>query len=141
MLRMSSAIGMRLPAHVTGVGKALLAALPEDELARRFSGVTLERMTPNSITTFEALMADLEATRLRGYALDNEESSPQVGCVAAALLGPHGEVVAGMSISGPISRMNKAREGELAHLVTAAVSELGSRLGYPIERRLAAGVR
>jgi DNA-binding IclR family transcriptional regulator len=140
LVRMSSAIGMRLPAHTTGVGKALLAALPPTELVRRFVGVTLERLTPKSIRTFDSLVADLNAARARGYAVDDEESSPDVRCYAAALVDARGSVVAGMSISGPSSRM-RAREPELARLVQAAIADLGTRLGYPVERRIAMGAR
>ena len=137
MVRMSSAIGMRLPAHVSGVGKAMLSALPAEELAQRFDGVYLERLTPNSLGTFEALAADLELTRRRGYALDDQESSPEVICVAAPVLDPRGQVIAGMSISVPVSRMSDERERELAALVQGAVQALGVRLGYSVERALA----
>jgi IclR family KDG regulon transcriptional repressor len=141
MVRMSSAIGMRLPAHVSGVGKAMLSALPVDELVRRFDGESLERLTPNSLGTFEALAADLELTRMRGYALDKQESSPEVICVAAPLLDARGNVVAGMSISVPVSRMTAERERELAEMVTEAVHDLGTRLGYPVERALVGASR
>ena len=133
VVRMSSAIGMRLPAHVSGVGKAMLAELPLFELRRRFDGVSLERLTPNSLTTFAALEADLEATRVRGYAIDNQESSPEVICVAAPLLDGRGEVIAGMSISVPVSRMSAARELELSSMVVRAVADLGARLGYHLD--------
>jgi IclR family KDG regulon transcriptional repressor len=133
MVRMASATGMRLAAHVSAVGKAMLAALPADELRRRFDGVVLERLTPNSITTFEALVADLAETRRRGYALDHQESSPEVACVAAPLVSGDGLVVAAMSISLPIYRMTAGRERELATMVTNAVAALGTRLGYRTE--------
>jgi IclR family transcriptional regulator, KDG regulon repressor len=138
LVRMSSAIGLRLPAHVSGVGKAMLAALPGDELERRFAGVALERLTPNSLATFAALERDLAATRIRGYALDHEESSPEVRCVAAALQDARGDVIAGMSISVPVSRMSPARERELADLVIRAVDDLGVRLGYRVGGSVAA---
>ncbi len=136
MVRMSSAIGMRLPAHVSGVGKAMLAALSAEELGRRFDGIVLERLTPHSLRSFEALSADLEMTRRRGYALDNQESSPEVICVAAPLLDGRDHVVAGMSISVPVSRMSDQRERELAEIVNAAVVDLGARLGYSIQPQL-----
>ena len=103
---------------------------------RRFEGVALEQLTPNSLASFDALAEDLEATGVRGYAIDNQESSPEVICVASALVDARGEVVAGMSISVPVSRMTAEREAELAHMVMEGVRDLGARLGYPIERAL-----
>ena len=130
MVRMMSAIGTRLPAHVSGVGKAMLAGLPEAELRRRLGAAPLERMTPNSITSIADLLVDLDRTRSRGYAIDNEESSPEVGCVAAAVRDATGEFVAAISISGPVTRVGGERRPELAARVMEAADGLSRRLGY-----------
>src|SRR5215471_6666720 len=76
-VRMVSAIGRRLPAHCTGVGKALLAGLSDDELALRFGGdaASLPAMTPRSIPTVEALRQALVDVRWRGHAIDDCESN------------------------------------------------------------------
>lgn len=139
-VRMSSAIGMRLPAHVTGVGKAMLAALPDSEFERLFAAATLEVLTPNSISTIEGLVRDLEATRARGYAVDHEESSPDVACVAAVIRDGSGGVAAGISISAPVSRLDASREPDLARMVMAAADELSRRLGYLREPDLLARI-
>lgn len=128
-VRMSSAVGLRLPAHVSAVGKAMLAALPPDELARRLEGVELERFTEASITSGDALGAELADIRRRGYAIDEQESSPGVRCVAAASFDAMGDVVAGISISGPVDRMGRLRDSPLAEMVRSAAAELSGRLG------------
>src|SRR5262249_61106386 len=76
-VRMVSAVGRRLPAHCTGVGKALLSGLPADELARRYGGedAALPAMTPHSVTTLAALRGPLAAVRRRGHAIDDCESN------------------------------------------------------------------
>ncbi len=130
-VRMVSAVGRRLPAHCTGVGKALLSALPEDELARRFGGedAGLAAMTPNSIGTVGALRRALAEVRRQGYATDDCESNRDVRCVAAPVRDHRGRPVAAMSISVPVSRTTSDWPGELADLVRSGAAELSRRLG------------
>src|SRR5947209_3309272 len=83
-VRMVSAVGRRLPAHCTAVGKVLLSGVPDEELARRYSQPNeLPAMTAHSIRSFQALAAELDGVRVHGLALDNCESNPDVCCVAA----------------------------------------------------------
>jgi IclR family acetate operon transcriptional repressor len=83
-MKLTSSVGGRNPAHLTGVGKLLLSyALPTKAAVVEWVGDrTLERRTPNTIVTAEALHADLEAIRQRGYSIDNEENQLGVNCVA-----------------------------------------------------------
>jgi DNA-binding IclR family transcriptional regulator len=130
-LRLVSAIGRRLPAHCTAVGKMLLSGLDADEFAERFAGVQeLPGMTPNSIRTTEALQAELARTRSRGLAWDNCESNPDVRCVAAPIFDHRGRMVAAMSISFPVVRDTPERFLELSRLVREGARELSERLGY-----------
>lgn len=129
-LRLVSTVGRTLPAHVTGIGKAMLAELPEGKFEALYQDVKLETYTPTSIGTVGALRRELVATRERGYAIDNSESTPDVSCVAAAIKGNSGEVVAAMSISVPLSRMSDDLRVVYAAKVVAAASELSNRLGY-----------
>lgn len=132
-LRLVSAIGRRLPAHCTAVGKMLLSGLSEEEFAERFAGVhELPGMTPNSIRTIEALRAELARTRARGIAWDNCESNPDVRCVAAPIYDHRGRMVAAMSISFPVVRDTPERFRELSRLVQEGARELSERLGYRV---------
>lgn len=132
-LRLVSAIGRRLPAHCTAVGKMLLSGLSEEEFRARFDGLsTLVRMTRNSIPTVEALHAELTATRVRGLAWDNCESNPDVRCVAAPIYDHRGRMVAAMSISFPVVRDTPERFLELARLVRQGAREVSERLGYRV---------
>jgi DNA-binding IclR family transcriptional regulator len=80
-VRLTSAVGRRLPAFSTATGKAALASLPDDELARRFAGLTtLPRATRRAHATVDELLADLAEVRRRGYAMDDEETMEGVVC-------------------------------------------------------------
>lgn len=86
-VRLTSQIGRRLPASVTATGKAALASLDPDEVARRFDGVELPTLTRRSLPTVEALLADLEVVRRRGYSMDDEETIEGVACFGVAIPG------------------------------------------------------
>lgn len=86
-VRLTSQIGRRLPASVTATGKAALASLDPDEVARRFDGVELPSLTRRSLTTVDALLADLEVVRRRGYSMDDEETVEGVACFGVAIPG------------------------------------------------------
>ena len=87
-IRLTSEIGRRLPASCTAMGKAGLAMLSSDEFARRYAGVRwLPSMTARSHRTVEALRADLDQVRQRGYAVDDEETAEGVVCFGVAFRG------------------------------------------------------
>ncbi len=83
-VRLTSTIGGRNAAHATGVGKMLLAlSLPDDDAVREWvGGRELGPRTPATLTSAEALAADLAVIRRRGWAIDDEENEPGIGCVA-----------------------------------------------------------
>jgi IclR family transcriptional regulator, KDG regulon repressor len=130
-VRMVSAVGRRLPAHCTGVGKALLSGLSDEELERRFGGddAPLPAMTSNSLATVGALRAALAGVRRLGFATDDCESNRDVRCVAAPVYDHRGAMTAAMSISVPVSRTAADWPGELAWLIREGAADLSRRLG------------
>ncbi|MDT0443770.1 IclR family transcriptional regulator [Streptomyces johnsoniae] len=130
-VRMVSAAGRRLPAHCTAVGKMLLASLSPQELDERLpAGDELPAMTPNSITSAEALRATLDEVRDRQLASEQRESNPDVSCVAAPVRDRAGRVVAALSISVPMIRWSAERQEELAALAVKGAAQLSERLGH-----------
>lgn len=111
--------GTRSPMHVSGIGKALLAYAPITRLAQMMAG-GLRGFTPASLTDPMALEKDLIATRARGYAIDNEERTEGMRCIAAPIFNAQGAPVAGLSISGPVFRLSLERAEELGALVKRA---------------------
>jgi len=121
--------GTESPLHASGIGKALLAFLPEPRRAALLDRLELTRFTPATLAERTALEADLAAIRARGHAIDDEERTPGMRCVAAPVFDALGEVVAGLSVSGPVSRMSRARAGEMAAEVRAAARRVSLGLG------------
>src|SRR5690606_7419417 len=109
--------GTRSPLHASGIGKVLLAHSPNT----RATGA-LEGYTTHTITDPDQLAAELAWVRTRGYAVDNEERTDGMRCVAAPIRNAYCEVIAGLSVSGPISRVTPCRIHELAHCVVAAAT-------------------
>jgi|SRR5215213_1265962 len=128
-VRPAAQVGTRNPLHSTGIGKALLAfAPPEDAIA--YAHGPLEQKTPNAIVEPDRLIAEMELTRARGYAVDNVENEDGVRCVAAAIRDHAGEVVAALSVSAPAYRFALEDLSALAPGVQAAAAEISSRIGY-----------
>ncbi|SEM61079.1 IclR family transcriptional regulator [Paenibacillus sp. OV219] len=93
-VRLQSEPGMRLSAHATALGKAMLAQLSEEELLRLYPEEQLAQLTPHTISTRSALFKQLEAIRADGYALDDQESVMGFRCVAAPIRVSSGEQAA-----------------------------------------------
>lgn len=127
---MMSAVGRSAPAYCTALGKALLAARDDDPAGLLAARGDLEPKTPNTICDVDALRAELERTRGRGYALDLEEHEVGVRCVGAAIVGSDGSAVAALSIAGPTQRLPRSLlDGELAQAAMTAAREISRRLG------------
>lgn len=120
-LRLYSAVGRRLPAHATALGKALLAERPAAEVAA-IVGDSLAELTPNTITRREHLDTDLSATRARGYAIDDEENSAGIRCFAVALapVNRKAHPTDALSVSVPIARMHADTEAQVTALLAEA---------------------
>ena len=129
-IRMVSHVGMVHPMYCSGVGKAIMATLPEREVKEIWDGSVIEQKTDKTITNYEQMLATLAEIREKGYALDDEENEEGVRCVAACLRGYGKNVKYAFSISGPISRMTKERVEELAVDVKKVQAELSRELGY-----------
>lgn len=121
--------GAMSPMHASGIGKALLAQLPDTEVAAIIRTHKLPSFTDETLVTPEALAADLQVTRQRGYAFDKEEKNPGMRCIAAAVFDVHSEPVAGVSISGPSARIPDSRVEALATSVQTAAAHLTEALG------------
>jgi IclR family transcriptional regulator, acetate operon repressor len=107
-LRVASRTGSVLAASCTASGKALLAELPDAEVAALFAGqAALPRLTPRSITSRAELLAELRKVREAGCAVNQEESEEGVASVAIAVRGRQHVPVAALVVSAPVSRMTE----------------------------------
>lgn len=130
-LRMFAEVGRHVPPHCTAVGKVLLSALPLDRVTAILGRRGMPPMTGHTITNQAAFLQELEVTRARGWAADEQEQETGVRCVAVPVA--HGDhVVAALSLSGPAERFEDSRrEGLLAEMTQVARVFAGELLGTP----------
>lgn len=121
--------GSRGAIHASGVGKAILAELPEHRIRQIVGARPLTRFTGHTRTEPSVLLRELEAARLRGWALDDEERTVGMRCVAAPIFNEHGEVIAGVSISGPAVRVTVMKLDEFGPMVRRAADEITTSIG------------
>ena len=105
VVRVGDRTGVVLPAHCTAAGKAILAALPPTELARRYRDRELATRTPSSIATWKELEAELLAIRRDGYARNTEEGESGVSAIAVAVRDRTDAPLAAIAVVLPSSRM------------------------------------
>lgn len=127
----SSPLGERKPLHATGLGKSLIAFLPEPERQRLLGQIRMQAYTPHTITDAATLTRDLELCRARGFALDDNEIIDGVTCVAVPVMDPDGAVIAAVSITAPSHRMGERRRLELAAALQAATRQITAQLTLP----------
>ena len=128
-VRMSSKIGNRRYSHSTALGKVLPAGLNDKEVQRLLRVKGTPKLTEQTLVSKRAVLAEVQKVRPQGWALDNRENEIDGRCIAAAIVGPGERVVAALSVSGPVFRMDMAR------------ARPGSRAARRLRRDLARGAR
>ncbi|HEY8481819.1 MAG TPA: IclR family transcriptional regulator [Spirillospora sp.] len=124
-----SQVGGRLPAHVTGVGKAILAFSPPEAVKAVLDG-ELVKTSERSVTAPGLLARELETIRREGVAYDREESGPGIVCAASPVVGPDGFALGALSVSGWATRMRPAAVAPAVHTAALTLSRtLGRREG------------
>jgi len=129
MMRILVKLGSRVPLHASGVGKAIFAALPDEQIDAILKVKGLARITEHTITAPETMWAALKVIRQRGWSFDDEEHAPGTRCVAATLYDEHAEPLAAISLAGPSSRLPDERIKQLGPVVAHTAEDLTRRLG------------
>lgn len=114
--------------HASGIGKALLAHMALRDVAN-IAAKGLEHFTEFTKSTLPALSDDLAAIKTRGYALDDQERNLGMRCIAAPIHNAYGEVIAGLSVSGPTTRVTMDQVDGLASAVMQAAQDVSRALG------------
>ena len=135
-VRLQSEVGRRLPAHATGLGKMLLASRDEDELRAQLQARTLPRFTTNTVTDIDALLEHLESIRAAGFALDDQEYTLGLRCVAVPIYDHRGRVIAALSASVPMMRANLSPLWDALRLVAQASLRISERIGATEENAM-----
>ncbi len=136
-VRAISRVGSRFRPHSTALGKAILAYMGEETVDRIYPEENLPTYTENTIKTKSQLKEELAKVRERGYSIDMEETEPGVNCVAVPVFNYTTRVVAGISISGPVTRFSMERiEKELVPVIKEAGQKLSAAMGYEIGKKI-----
>lgn len=129
MVRLASVLGMVVPLHAGAVPKAMLAFLPEEEREAVLTQLAeLPAYTERTVVDPEALRAELEATRRRGYSISDEDYDASARGVGAPVFSSGPEVIAGISVGGPSFRVPPESLERLGQLVVSRAAELSARL-------------
>ncbi len=129
-LRLFGRVGHRNDAHCTSTGKVLLAFLPPDSLSEVLDGWTLRRRTPATITSLTVLRSTLQNIRQQGWAENVNETEMGAASIAAPIRNGRGDVVAAISIAGPVQRLGSDSLRRFSRPVVEAGFAVSRRLGY-----------
>ncbi|MTD54037.1 IclR family transcriptional regulator [Amycolatopsis pithecellobii] len=122
--------GQRSPVHATAAGKVFLAAMPATE-RDSLMAKPLTRYTEHTLVDREALEAQVSTVTREGYGYTIEELEVGLVSVAAPIRDLDGDVVAALTVSGPIFRINAGTMMDIAPAVIAAAATISERNGYP----------
>ncbi|HEY8369908.1 MAG TPA: IclR family transcriptional regulator, partial [Thermodesulfobacteriota bacterium] len=140
-IRVAANLGYREYLHCSAVGKAILAHVPADRLARILAA-GLPRLTARTITDPDRLRRHVLEVARRGFAIDDEEGEEGLRCVGAPIFDHQGNVVASVSVSGPAYRLSVDQLEAWGPMVRAAADAISTALGFrPASRRGTAGPR
>ncbi|MBA8879936.1 IclR family transcriptional regulator [Phyllobacterium myrsinacearum] len=134
-VRMYSQIGNTAPVYCTGVGKAALSALPDDELNARIAQIAFQRFTSNTLPDAKALLAEIKQIRTEGNAYDREEHEADICCVAAPIHSHNRHFVAGISVTGPVYRITPEILTSWAGITRAAATAIMANMATQLSPR------
>lgn len=129
-IRIVTDVGVKLPAHCTGLGKALLSGMNRLELQFMVKSKGLPKHTESTITNFEDFWKEIRQIKARGYAVDEQEFVEGLRCVAVPVFNHSGEIIAALSVSGPISRMHDKKFEDCRESLLKAAEEISAQMGY-----------
>lgn len=127
-------IGRKSPVYATATGKILLSSYSKRELDNFIETVGLEQITPNTITTKDRLLSELDTIRRCGYAYDNEESEPDIRCIAVPLYNYTDTIAAAIGVFDNVENLTDERiENEILPAIHKAQREISLRLGSSLQ--------
>jgi DNA-binding IclR family transcriptional regulator len=129
VLRMDSALGDKAPAYCTGLGKSILAFLPDHELEHYLNTVERRPLAPNTITDKDDFLRELSRIRHNRYAIDDEEMSIGLRCIAAPIFDHNQYPAYAVSISGPAMRLTHRALEEMKPEILKISDDLSRKMG------------
>ena len=131
MVRFYAPIGTREAPHVSAAGKAILATLDESRVREICTEIGMPVRTKHTLVTPDALLADLDKVRERGYATDDEEDAEGVFCVGAVFVDHRGDCAGAISVTFIKLSVSAQRIHEIATAVQTHAAQISALLGAP----------
>ncbi|GAB6172870.1 IclR family transcriptional regulator [Paradesulfitobacterium aromaticivorans] len=129
-IKMASFVGQRSYLHSTGLGKAICAFLPLEEVEVYLKEKGMPRRTSRTIVSWQEFKDHMAQIRAQGYAIDEMENEESIRCVAAPVFDHDGRVIAAISVAGTVLQVTHDRVESLARQVVSAAAEVSERMGY-----------
>lgn len=126
MMRIVQVDGARAPLHITAVGKVFLASDGPAACREYVKRTGLKPYTKNTLTDEAALLREIGEIARLGYAFDNEEAEKGVACIGAGIYNDEGRLIAGLSVSAPADRLDRA----WARVVKLSADRISAAMGY-----------
>lgn len=130
--RLVSQIGSRRPLHCTALGKAMLAFVSESERESALASLRLEKFAPRTITSVANLRKELKKVAQQGFAVDDEEAGAGSRCVGAPIFDQSGNVAAAISISGPVTRIDRTKLLQISAAAREGAQIISRNLGCTV---------
>lgn len=134
-VRMHSQVGNASPVYCTGIGKAALSTLDDDQLERMVQALHFVPFTVNTITDSKRLVAEIRAIRASGFAYDQEEHQPGICCVAAPVCSASRGFVGGVSVTAPAFRAQQIHLREWARPLLSVAAQIKAELDVGLAPR------
>jgi len=133
MMRTFARPGTRVPLHCSAVGKAIMLGMSDKALSKVLHQHGMPRLTVKTITSPALLRADLERARTVGYAVDDEEHAVGLRCISAPVYDETGDLVAAVSVSGPMARIVDEQVAQFGALALQAARRISAEMGASIK--------
>jgi IclR family transcriptional regulator, KDG regulon repressor len=127
--------GRHITTYCTSLGKVMLSCLEETDVKLVVQSQPFKILTPNTIRNLDLLLADLRATRKRGYSIDDEEIEIGLRCVGAPIYDHTMRMVGAISVAAPSARLTTQKLPAFGRMVLEAAEEISKELGYEKQKR------
>ncbi len=132
-IKMDIWVGHRLPVHSTAIGKILVSQMTETEILAILELRGMEKKTPKTITNQKKFLKELENVKTYGFAVDNEENSFDVRCVASPVYDSQGKIIAALGTSDTIIRLDEAHLPKIVEMVKNSAEKISKIFGYEVK--------
>lgn len=133
-VKMDIWVGHRLPVHSTAIGKVLVSNMTPDEISGILNLRGMDKRTPKTIMTPAKYLKEIEKVKAFGFAIDNEENSTGVRCVAAPVFDAQGQIVAALGTSATTMQLNEDNLPKIVKLIQQSGLNISGQMGYQAKK-------